>query len=325
MLGKSAAQLLTLTSCILSLAHAGSANPTKRANASPIMNGANFPDPAVIRTPEGWHLFSTNAKIDGKWIHVQRAFTKDWKNFEFRRGVDALPNLPGWVDPSSPRVWAPDVVRLNDGTFLMYYTAALKTKTNLHCLGYATTKDINQPFVDTSAKPWICPMSIGGAIDVAGYTDEAHGGGRWIVYKVDGNALGHGGSCNNGIEPIVSTPILLQRVAQDGVTLIGNPIQLIANDKSDGPVVEAPSLTYMNGKYVLFYSSDCFATMRYDVSYAVADSIQGPYRKSGKLFVTGTSGLVAPGGMDVAINGDHAIFHGYVPAVIYGYVESVLI
>ena len=64
-----------------------------------------------------------------------------------------------------------------------------------------------------------------------------------------------------------------------------------------------------DGTYVLYYSSNCFVTPLYDVSYATSRNIRGPYRKFGGLIRTGTYGLTAPGGLDLAINGDHAVFH----------------
>ncbi|KAK5000769.1 hypothetical protein LTR28_012996, partial [Elasticomyces elasticus] len=38
-------------------------------------------------------------------------------------------------------------------------------------------------------------------------------------------------------------------------------------------------------------------------------SVAGPYTRQGALFKTGDYGLVAPGGLDVAVNGNHAVFH----------------
>ncbi|KAK3632528.1 hypothetical protein LTR56_016271 [Elasticomyces elasticus] len=281
----------------------------KRATISPIMDGRNFPDPAIIKVADGWHAFATNVKKDGSWIHVPMAKSPDYKKWTYRDGVDAMPKLAAWVDPNSPRVWAPDVVQLGDGTFIMYYTAASKRQTDIHCVSWAHSKKLEGPYVDNLKEPWVCPYATGGAIDPAGYTNKD--GTRWVVYKIDGNAVGHGGSCNNNVEPIVSTPIMLQQVnGADGHTKIGSPIQLIKNDKADGPVVEAPALTYLGGKYVLFFSSNCFATTLYDVSYATADHIKGPYTKYGPLFVTGTLGMISPGGLDIAMNGDHAIWHG---------------
>lgn len=291
------------------------AKPTKRAATSPIMGGKNFPDPAIIRVHnDGWHLFSTNAKVDGKQIHIQRAFTKDFKTFQLRNSVDALPRLPAWVD-GNPRVWAPDVVQRADGSFVMYYTAALKSNPRLHCLSYATAKKITGPFVDNSKQPWICPLKQGGAIDIAGFTDERNGGKRYVVYKIDGNAIGHGGSCGNTVKPIVRTPILLQEVGKDGVTLIGSPKQILTNIASDGPYVEAPALTFMNGRYVLFFSSQCYTTDGYDVQYAVSDKIAGPYKRMGRVLGTGDFGMKGPGGLDVAINGEKAVWHGWVPKI----------
>lgn len=46
----------------------------------------------------------------------------------------------------------------------------------------------------------ICPLSQGGAIDASGYDDN---GQRYVVYKVDGNSIGHGGACgNDGRQPL---------------------------------------------------------------------------------------------------------------------------
>lgn len=246
--------------------------------------------------------------MDGKLIHVQMANSPDWKRWNFRKGVDAMPSLAPWIDNKSPRVWAPDVSQVNNG-FIMYYTAALKSHPHLHCLGFATSRRVDGPYVDRSSSPWICPLQQGGAIDPAGYINRD--GTRWVVYKVDGNAIGHGGECGNTKKPIVPTPLILQQVnARDGHTKIGAPIEILRNIASDGPYVEAPSLSFLNGKYVLLFSPQCFTGQKYHVDYAVANNIRGPYRRAGPLFVTGNLGLKAPGGLDIAVNGDHAVWHG---------------
>jgi len=76
----------------------------KRADISPIMGGQNFPDPGFLRTAKGWYAFSTNALVNGKRVYMQKAFTSDWKNWQFTPGDDALPNLPSWVDSGNARV-----------------------------------------------------------------------------------------------------------------------------------------------------------------------------------------------------------------------------
>lgn len=50
-------------------------------------------------------------------------------------------------------------------------------------------------------------------------------------------------------------------------------------------------------RYFLFFSSNCYNTDLYDISYATASSVKGPYTKSSSPFkVTGDNGLTAPGG-----------------------------
>ncbi|KAF2764922.1 hypothetical protein EJ03DRAFT_223380 [Teratosphaeria nubilosa] len=95
-----------------------------------------------------------------------------------------------------------------------------------------TTALVTGPYVDDNKEPFICPQSEGGAIDPSGFLNESDNP-RWITYKVDGNPIGHGGSCNNGVAPVVSTPIMLQQVsASDGHTLISSPVSVFDTGKS---------------------------------------------------------------------------------------------
>jgi beta-xylosidase len=276
----------------------------------PVMNGLNFPDPSVIRIGNEWWAFSTMSPYNGKDVNVPMAHSYDFDTWTSFGEKDAFPVLPSWINSDVPAVWAPDVVQLAPGHFVMYYSAALKSNPRLHCLGIASASTITGPYTPTGSEPWICPTDQGGAIDPAGYYDPKDNT-RWVVYKVDANAIGRGGDCNNMVQPILSTPIMLQQVSvEDGFTKIGLPTPLIVNDPTDGPYVEAPSLTKTpDGTYVLFYSSNCFLTPLYDVSYATSKNINGPYKKFGGLMETGTYGLTAPGGLSIAINGDHAVFH----------------
>ncbi|KAK5007699.1 hypothetical protein LTR60_005645, partial [Cryomyces antarcticus] len=240
------------------------------------------------------------------------ASSKDFSAWTVMSGTDALPNMPGWVNTTSGNglTWAPDVTQRDDGSFAMYYSAVTNTagEGQLHCVGTATASSVTGPYTAVGNDPFVCPTDQGGAIDASGFRDQDRT--RYVVYKVDGNAIGHGGSCNNGVAPIVPTPIMLQRVAEDGITKVGGPTQLLTNDASDGPVVEAPSMMRSaDGTYYLFFSSNCYTTPDYDVAYATASSPTGPFTKHGPLFKTGTYGLNGPGGADVDQDGKHMLFH----------------
>jgi len=180
----------------------------------------------------------------------------------------------------------------DNGLYVMYYAAALAGNTALHCVGAATSDTPNGPFIPQS-NYLACPGP--GAIDPSSFHDAD--GSRWLIYKVDGNSQGHGGTCNNMIAPIQSTPIMLQRVAGDGYTLIGGPTQILDRSDLDGPLIEAPAIAKSaDGHYMLFFSSNCFTTSNYDVSYAISTNIAGPYTKYGPFEVSGNNGLFAPGG-----------------------------
>jgi beta-xylosidase len=192
----------------------------------------------------------------------------------------------------------------------MYYSARPASHSAVHCVGTATSKTIEGPYTPADTA-FACPAALGGAIDASSYKDPATQL-RYVVYKIDGNHEGHGGSCNNGVPPLVSTPIKLQQVGSDGVSQIGNPITILDRDASDGPLVEAPSLfRSRQGIYFLFFSSGCFTGPTYNVKYATATDIAGPYTKaSAPLIKTGDGpNLQGPGGADITFDGKLMVFH----------------
>jgi len=88
------------------------------------------------------------------------------------------------------------------------------------------------------------------------------------------------------IPPLVSTPIMLQEVESDGATPIGNLIQVLDRDASDGLLVEAPDIIRTaEGIYILFHSSHCLNPLLYDVRYATATNVMGPYMKNPALLL----------------------------------------
>ena len=221
-----------------------------------------------------------------------------------------MPDVGAWG--VGDHTWAPDVVRLDDGTFVMYYSTRHFSAIRHQCIGAATSKTIEGPYTP-QATPIICPLSQGGAIDPDGFRDSD--GKRYIVYKVDGNSM-------NGVTHSQNpTPVMLQEVdPKDGFTMIGSPTQMIDRIASDGPLVEAPSLLQAESKgsktpvFVLFFSSGDFTTRYYDVKYATSTTgIKGPYiRASQTLLQTGVKEgkkLFGPGGFDVAADGTRVVFH----------------
>ncbi|OJJ31261.1 hypothetical protein ASPWEDRAFT_118931 [Aspergillus wentii DTO 134E9] len=266
----------------------------------------NFPDPSLIKTHDGFYSFATS----GNGVNAQIAFSSDFTTWELQKGKDALPGpFPEWV-AEKPSIWAPDVAELDDGSFVMYFSATAKGNSSKHCVGTATARSVTGPYTPND-KPLACPIEKGGAIDPAGFND---GGKRYVVYKVDGNSLNKKGSTH-------PTPLMLQPVKSDGVTPDGEAIQLLDRDSNDGPLIEAPSLAKgKDGTYYLSFSSNMYNTKKYDVSYATAKNIKGPWTKASDpnapLLKSGDSAedgkLAGPGGSSFVEGGKGKIlFHAF--------------
>lgn len=117
--------------------------------------------------------------------------------------------------------------------------------------------------------------------------------------------------------------MLQEMKVNDWITPVGSPVQILDRTDEDGALVEAPAIIRTSdGHYILFYSSHCFNDVKYDVKYAVATSITGPYTRKGALLKTGNYGglnLQSPGGATPAPGGDVLLFHGGLgsPRVLY--------
>lgn len=271
---------------------------------APVLD-VNFADPSVIRTNGGYYAFATQ----GNGHRVQMANSTDLLSGWALVDSDPLP-MDGWT--TGKEMWAPDVRRLGNGTYVMYFTGRKKDKEDDgHCVGVARSKNVAGPY-EMDEEPWTCHADQGGAIDPSGFLDETTGR-RYVVYKIDGNFIGHGGDCGNSVDPLVPTPIMLQEVsAADGSTHIGDPVEILDRTDEDGPLVEAPNLVRVAGRYVLFFSSHCYNSDEYDAKYAIADEITGPYRRAEKPIVNGTSlDVVGPGGVTSTERGGGIVFHGW--------------
>ena len=201
----------------------------------------------------------------------------------------------------------------------MYYSAQTNDGST-HCVGVATATSPSGPY-EPATTSIACPASQGGAIDANGFQDAD--GSNYVVYKIDGNSIGHGGNCGNSVDPIVPTPIMLQKLNADGTATDGSaPVQILDRDDADGPLVEAPSLTRVADStsaggflYILFFSSNCYSSSLYDVSYATStNGIAGPYTKAqapvAPLLQTGKpdASLYAPGGLSISPTSNMVVF-----------------
>lgn len=248
---------------------------------------ADFPDPAVIRTDDGWYYaYATQGRVGGVMQNVQTARSRDLRTWE--RLGDALPEKPLWASQTQD-FWAPHVTRHGE-RYALYYSAkpdvALTDPEQGLCLAVATADRPDGPFVDMG-HPLLCGESF---INIDPMVFDDPQTGKRLLYW--GSGFG---------------PIKVQELAPDGMSFAqgSEPVALVAVDPTEDPanyrrLVEAPWVIFRDGWYHLFFSGDncCGPNAHYAVMVARSRSAAGPFEHKpdrGGVIIEAGSGWIAPG------------------------------
>jgi arabinan endo-1,5-alpha-L-arabinosidase len=261
-----AVRVLTPILAFATLATAGCASLTAPAQvatayANPVLD-SDFPDPALIRAPDGfYYAYATQTERGGKMINIQAARSSDL--FRWQHLGDVLPAKPAWASKTQD-FWAPHVTR--DGRrYIMYYSAKPDTADERHglCLAVATSSSPAGPFVDVG-KPLKCGEGFVN-IDPMAFDDPATG--KRLLYWGSG-----------------FKPIKVQELGPDRMSFApgSSATELVwPNPVKDAfPVlVEGAWVVRRGGWYYLFYSGDncCGAKANYAVMVARSKSATGPF------------------------------------------------
>jgi beta-xylosidase len=268
----------------------------------------NFPDAFVLPHGSEFIAYSTN---DGP--NVPMATSTDLVHWSFvtdpaGRKRDALPRLGSWAKTGF--TWAPEVLQLGD-KYLLYYTAS-DVKKNAQCIGVAVADDPLGPFADSRAEPIVCQTELGGSIDADAFRDAD--GKLYLYFKSDGNRVGK------------HTAIWGQQLAPDGLSVVGQPQELIHDDQPwEQRLVEAPTMVHSPIGYELFFSAAYFGwnsdqdRSPYGMGYASCAGPLGPCKKSSDnpilhSFYDRQSGcLSGPGHQSIFTVGTHTLmsFHAW--------------
>lgn len=168
----------------------------------------------------------------------------------------------------------------------MFY-ACREPKAGRQAISVATADNPGGPFTDTSSRPLVYQLDLGGSIDPSPFVDID--GTAYLVWKADSNAMNQPSS------------IWLQPVGSDGVTVTGTPVELLRYGAPwEVPLIEAPSIVLAKGTYFLFYSANWWNTDRYSIGYATATTVGGPYTKitTSIAWFTSDAEVAGPGGQE---------------------------
>src|SRR5947209_4361648 len=248
---------LALGSSATALARA----PVTATYINPVLD-ADFPDPTVIRAPDGFYYgYATQTQRGGRWINIQLARSADLVHWQHLG--DALPAKPGWASKTQD-FWAPHVQRAG-ARYIMYFSAKPDTSDERHglCLGVATSASPQGPFVDMGH-----PLRCGaGFVNIDPMAFDEPRTGKHLLYW------------GSGFEPIK-----VQELAPDRMSFAraSQPINLVWPNPIKGafPVlVEGSWVIRRGGYYYLFYSGDncCGPKANYTVMVARSRSATGPF------------------------------------------------
>ncbi len=297
-------------------------------------NLSNVHDPTVMKAADGWfYMYQTdasygNAHTAGGHFHCRRS--QDLVNWEYLSGT--MPSLPDWVIPKlneiraemgleavSPNVsdfgyWAPDVVKVNDNLYRMYYSIVVPgyldpNKTSWGERAFIGLMENTNPanndgwvdkgYVITNASDknlnfYISPTDWGNcyykfnAIDPSIIITEA--GEHWLIY----------GSWHSGIAAVKLNPETGKTEAE-----LGKPFGTNSDIAAYGKLIatrqmgnrwqgsEGPEVVYHNGYYYLFLAYDELS-YAYNTRVVRSANIDGPYLDSRGVNVTSTGGDAFP-------------------------------
>lgn len=257
---------------------------------NPVIN-REFPDPSILLDRGVYYAYSTNSR-DGNVPCESSTDLVHWTPLP-----DAMPVMPPWARPGL--TWAPNVRTIVPGKRYVVYFTARSAITNEQTVGVATGDSPAGPFTSTAIAPLIDQHGMGGSIDPSGFIDED--GTRYLVWKNDGNCCGF------------ETWIWIQKLSPDGLSLVGEPSQLIKHDPGwEGNLVEGPTLWKHGGKYYLFYSANGYGGCDYAMGYAVSSTLLGPYVKwKPRPWVSSLDRVCGPGGEDIFTAADGSTWMAY--------------
>lgn len=238
--------------------------------SNPVWDGY-LADPFVLKhNGEYWAYGTSDQQKNGRWFPVLHS--TDLIRWEYLGGA-----LEPVRHPYAWAYWAPEIVH-RDGTFYMYYSAAIGTGDESHRLRVATADRLEGPFRDAGQ---IRLPQDGFSIDAHPFQDPKDGQ-RYLFFAKD------------FFDERVGTGVAVVPLADDMITPLDQP-RTVIRASSDWHIyqrnrsiygrtwdawhtIEGPFVLFHNNLYYCLYSGGSWQTSDYGVGFGVAEHPLGPYR-----------------------------------------------
>ena len=237
-----------------------------------ITDMTNIGDPQILLHGDTYYCYATFS--DGKTEGFYVWSSQDLRRWSFPKL--AFRAIDYW---GKNKFWAPEVVEHN-GKFVMHYSALHKELDSLR-IGVAVADHPEGPFVDVHGKPMF---------DLGYATIDGS-----VLRCREGNFLYYSRDCSeNVVDGIKTSQLYCVQLNRDLTETVGAHV-LISTPALDferkslerqfksGPHLwnEGPTLWVRDGKYIMNYSANYYASNDYAICVATADNPFGPWIKSG--------------------------------------------
>jgi hypothetical protein len=259
-------------------------------------------DPSVVHDGTRWFAAGTG------WRGGTSTSTQEYAGWV--PGAPLLDSRPLWARNGD--VWAPEVERAADGTWLAYYSIPVigLPDVNDRCIGVATSPDLATPFTPLHSQPLACPSGAAtapasdvvpteaglprrGVIDPSSYV--APDGRRFLLYRTQGTP----------------SSIRMVRLTRSGLRAAGPSREILR----DPGIVENPELVDARGRHHLLLSRGDFARCGYRTVWRESASIRRGWQSAPErvLLDREGTGICGPGGADYVAGTPNRLFvHGWV-------------
>lgn len=245
-------------------------------------------DPGILKDDDGTYYLV----VTGRGINTFKS--KDLVNWEYCGKIFTGDGIR-WAKKKGD-FWAPEMIKHN-GRYYLHYSA--DDVNGIKRIGLAVSDSPTGPFTDVDDKPFFSHAPEKGSIDSHIFKDTD--GKMYFYYSnamstnvVDGIKRSEvwGAPLKDDLSGLESDPVMLIYPQQDWEHLPGRTS--FWN--------EGNTIVRHGDKYYMLYSANSYATERYAVGYAVADSPLGPYVKySGNPIMKAVPGKVSGPGHQCVI------------------------
>lgn len=302
---------------------AGTAAPTTATDTTAwfkpgVPHSYSFADPSLTAFgPMTW-AYSTNqggVDLPAMWSSDNSRFTARTEGVGADAYIDdpggygneAFPNVPWGINNDAcdastsgcdpKEMWAPTVGFVGTHWVSFHAVRVQAISSSLpygrFCIYAATSESPMGPFTKASSNPIVCPSTStdpAGAIDPDVFVDEETGK-AYLIWKTEGNK-------NGNLQKFWSRQL---NSVGTGFASGSTSRQILVNSPTtwEGTIMENPSMTYINGAYVLLFSGNSWRSTSYATGYAVCSGPLGPCTKpSTNPLMKSVTGIWGPGGAD---------------------------